>query len=156
MPAASAESAVAERGMTRATVVLATLALLTVTPQRPVASTEPGASQTGVDIFHRLELANAARAARLRSYLSTRRYSVWEPGHAANAAVVVSMEFVAPSTKTFTTVSETGVGWIHRRVFRGLIEAEREMRLIHMRRKDSGSKSLLDKLQSQLHGSRSH
>jgi hypothetical protein len=77
-------------------------------------------------IFDRVAQMNEARAARLRAYVSSRRYSVFEPGHDADAELVASMTFVAPSTKTFTTVSETGVGWIHRRVFGRLMEAERE------------------------------
>ncbi len=36
------------------------------------------------------------------------------------------MTFVAPSTKTFTTISANGVGWIHQQVFHRLMEAERE------------------------------
>ena len=38
----------------------------------------------------------------------------------------VSMQFVAPSTKTFGGPSEQGVGWIHKRVFHGLMHAEQD------------------------------
>ena len=34
------------------------------------------------------------------------------------------MQFVAPSTKTFGTASEQGIGWIHKRVFHALMKAE--------------------------------
>ena len=40
--------------------------------------------------------------------------------------MVVSMKYVAPSTKTFQTLTTNGVGWIHRRVFRGLMDAEQQ------------------------------
>ena len=40
--------------------------------------------------------------------------------------MVVSFHFAAPGRKTFDVVSEKGVGRIHKRVFRGLIDAEVE------------------------------
>ena len=49
---------------------------------------------------------------------------MFEPGHDSNAELLVSMQFVAPSTKTFTTIDVHGVGWINRRVFVRLMEAE--------------------------------
>lgn len=92
------------------------------------AQTEPGAAMAarGADIFARVAEANAQRDAQLQSYLSTRQYSVLEPGHEPDASLIVSMEFVAPSTKTFSTASAEGVGWIDRRVFRGLMNAEQQ------------------------------
>jgi len=80
----------------------------------------------GAAIFERVERANAEREARLRSYESMRQYTVWEPGHAPDAELVVSMRFVAPSEKTFGEPAERGVGWIHKRVFHGLMRAEQE------------------------------
>jgi hypothetical protein len=85
---------------------------------------DAGLALDGRMIFDRLQRANDARAAALASYLSTRRYSVFEPGHDADAELVVSMQFVAPSTKTFKTVAVRGVGWIHQRVFNQLMNAE--------------------------------
>ena len=86
----------------------------------------PPAPPTAADIVTRVDQANATRALKLQSYLSTRRYSVLEPGHPPDAEMVVAMRYDAPSTKTFTTVSTAGTGWIERRVFRGLMNAEQE------------------------------
>jgi hypothetical protein len=77
-------------------------------------------------IFEHLQQANAERAAALQSYLSRRRYAVFEPNHEPDAELVVSSRYIAPSTKTFETISTRGVGWIHRRVFKGLMNAEQE------------------------------
>jgi hypothetical protein len=87
---------------------------------------EPAARREGAAILRRVEQANAVRDASLESYLSTRRYSVFEPGHETDAELRVSMQFVAPATKTFTTLEVRGVGWIDRRVFKRLLAAETE------------------------------
>ena len=104
--------------------VLATIVAVQSLPPDALPPGEPAAVLDGRMIFDRLQRANEARAAALSSYLSTRRYSVFEPGHEANAELVVSMLFVAPSTKTFKTVTAHGVGWIHQRVFNQLMDAE--------------------------------
>jgi hypothetical protein len=83
------------------------------------------ASPDASAIFARVQQANARRADALESYMSTRRYSVFEPGKDPEAELVVSMQFVAPSIKTFRTIESHGVGWIDRRVFHGLMDAER-------------------------------
>ena len=85
---------------------------------------QSGASRDASVIFGRVQQANAEREAALESYVSTRRYSVFEPGHETDAELLVSMQFVAPSTKTFKPIAVHGVGWIHRRVFGRLMEAE--------------------------------
>jgi hypothetical protein len=87
---------------------------------------QPDASLTAADIFDRVVQANANRAAALESYRSTRRYAVLEPGHEPDAELKVAAQFVSPSTKIFKTVSANGVGWIHKRVFQGLMQAEQE------------------------------
>ena len=89
------------------------------------ASTTPALSAN--DIFERVQRASAERAAVLASYTATRHYAVidpGQPGHEPDAEMVVSMAYVAPSTKSFKTLSSKGVGWIHRRVFGGLMNAE--------------------------------
>jgi hypothetical protein len=108
-------------------VVFGVLAALVAIQGVPTDARIPGETAPALDgrvIFDRLQHANETRAAALTSYLSTRRYSVFEPGHDADAELVVSMAFVAPSTKTFRTVAATGVGWIHQRVFNQLMDAE--------------------------------
>jgi hypothetical protein len=94
----------------------------------PGVRTDPAdaGALTGAEIFAQVERANVIRDAELRAYESTRRYTVLEPGHAPDAELVVSMRFVAPSSKTFGKTSEQGVGWIQKRVFHGLMNAESE------------------------------
>jgi hypothetical protein len=92
-----------------------------VLAQSPVASPLDGRA-----IIQRLEEENLARDARLRSYTQTRRYSVNADSQKTVSELVVAMRFDAPSTRTFTTSSNSGVGWIHRRVFGRLMEAEQE------------------------------
>jgi hypothetical protein len=112
--------------MTRVVFGLLTV-LLALQPRDPVAvpvDSKSGAARDASAIFERLQQANAQRDTELESYLSTRRYSVFEPGHESDAELLVSMQFVAPSTKIFKTLAVNGVGWIHRRVFGRLMEAE--------------------------------
>lgn len=78
----------------------------------------------GHAILERLDQENLARDGRLDSYTSTRRYSVHHGDHENVSELVVALHFVAPSTYNFSTTSNQGVGWIHRRVFGGLMEAE--------------------------------
>lgn len=63
-------------------------------------------------IFSRLEKENGIRAARLQTYSSVRRYSVFEKNQPADAEVQMSMQYVNPSTKTFRVISQNGAGWI--------------------------------------------
>ena len=114
--------------MTRVAFGLLTVALA-MQPRSPAALAvldQAGASLEASAIFERVRQANAQRDAALESYLSTRRYSVFEPGHESDAELLVSMQFVAPSTKAFKTIAVHGVGWIHKRVFGQLMEAEAE------------------------------
>jgi hypothetical protein len=90
------------------------------------ANDDADAPPDAAAIFEHLQQANAERAASLQSYVSTRRYAVFEPNHEPDAELVVSSRYIAPSTKTFETISTRGVGWIHRRVFKGLMSAEQE------------------------------
>jgi hypothetical protein len=119
-------------GIAAAAVVALTIGLSvplraqTTASEAPTAasSSATAATTTANEIFDRVQRANADRAAALASYTSTRHYAVLEPGHPPDAEMVVSASFVAPSTKSFKTVSTHGVGWIHRRVFHGLMDAE--------------------------------
>jgi len=77
-------------------------------------------------IFSRLEKENGIRAARLQTYSSVRRYSVFAKNEPADAEVQMSMQYVNPSTKTFRVISQNGAGWITQQVFRALIRAEQE------------------------------
>jgi hypothetical protein len=107
---------------------LPALALLMATASLAGGPGDPvlAAGPTGSEIFADVEQANAVRDSELQSYVSTRQYTVLEPGHPPDADLVISMQFVAPSTKTFGKSSEKGVGWIHKRVFHGLMKAEQQ------------------------------
>ena len=105
-------------------VVLAAIPFLRLHAER--SEPQPDASLTGAEIFDRVVKANALRAGELASYRSSRRYAVLEPGHEADAELKVDVQFVSPSTKIFKTISANGVGWIHKRVFQGLMQAEQE------------------------------
>ena len=107
-----------------ALIVLASTTALV--PARDWTTPQAAATPTAAEIVMRVDQSNTTRALRLQSYFSTRRYSVLEPGHPPDAEMVVSMRYDAPSRKTFTTVSTAGTGWIERRVFRGLMNAEQE------------------------------
>jgi len=105
-------------------IVLASTAV--VLPALDSTAPQAAAIPSAAEIVVRIDQANAARTTKLQSYFSTRRYSGLEPGHPPDAQMVVSMRYDAPSKKTFTTVSTEGTGWIERRVFRGLMNAEQE------------------------------
>jgi hypothetical protein len=108
---------------------IALVAVVVVQPARSRPLADAGTSARSFDgpsIFERVQQANAARAAALLAYVATRHYSVFEPGHDTDAELVVTAEFNAPSTKTFKTIAIRGVGWIHRRVFGRLMEAEKQ------------------------------
>ncbi len=91
-----------------------------------VPADRPAPDLTGPTIFRQVARANADRATDLQAYVSTRQYTVLEPGHPPDANLVVSMQFAAPSTKTFGEAAEDGIGWIDKRVFHGLMHAEQE------------------------------
>jgi hypothetical protein len=113
-----------EDAMTRAALGLLTMILATQPLAPAAAPVRDEPAREALAIFERVQQANARREAALESYLSTRHYAVFEPGHETDAELLVSMQFVAPSTKTFRTIAVRGVGWIHRRVFGRLMEAE--------------------------------
>ncbi len=114
--------------MTRTNVLLTALLLATAVlyGRAGITTSQEAPTLSASEIFHRLDQENARRDTKLRSYLSMRRYSVFEPNHPDDAALTASMKFVAPSSKTFTVLSQDGVGWIHKRVFQGLMDAEQD------------------------------
>ena len=87
---------------------------------------DAGVITDGERIFERVQQANDRRAQALAAFHVTRRYSVFEPGRPPDAELVVAMDFEAPATKSFQTIETHGIGWIERRVFRGLMDAERD------------------------------
>ena len=108
--------------LTRLAVFVVTVAALPTPCARAQSPSEPAFD--GSAIVQRLERENSVRDGRLGSYTATRRYSVSRSNRQSVSELVVAMQFVAPSTETFTTTSTHGIGWIHRRVFGRLLEAE--------------------------------
>lgn len=76
------------------------------------------------DILQRLQKADAAQTAGLKSYTQTRRYSLENKRFNKTAEILVHMSYTAPDSKKFDIVSEKGVRVINSRVLRKMIEAE--------------------------------
>ena len=91
------------------------------------AEAQPGVALLNVtEIFSKLEKNNLFRAERLQSYSSLRRYAVFESGKPSDAEIRVRMDYLAPSTKKFKILSQSGAGWIDRWVFHSLLRAEQD------------------------------
>jgi hypothetical protein len=97
-------------------------------PADELASTPPSAESTakGSELFSKLVERNEQRTAQLERYAGTRTYELLNDRGELSAREVVRMEFRAPGTKTFQTVSSEGSKWIRKFVFKGLIQSEVE------------------------------
>jgi hypothetical protein len=84
------------------------------------------AAAKGSELFQELVARNDDRTRRLESYTGIRQYELRNDKDQLSARTVVRVEFRAPDTKTFETVSEEGSKWIRRFVFKGLIDSEAE------------------------------
>lgn len=80
----------------------------------------------GEELFTKLVENNDRRTRELQQYSGTRRYEVSNDNGKMLARSVVRVEFRAPDTKKFETVSEEGSGFVRRMVFKGLIKSEEE------------------------------
>lgn len=97
------------------------LAGLTAKPEDSEA-----AEARGSELFAKLVERNDDRARRLERYTGTREYELRNDKDQLAAREVVRMEFRAPDSKSFKTISAEGSSWIRRFVFRGLISSETE------------------------------
>lgn len=84
------------------------------------------AEAKGSELFSKLVERNDDRARRLEHYTGTREYELRNDKDQLSARQVVRVEFRAPDSKNFQTVSEEGSKWIRRIVFNGLISSETE------------------------------
>jgi hypothetical protein len=84
------------------------------------------AEARGSELFLKLVERNDDRTRRLEHYTGTREYELRNADDRLAARQVVRVEFRAPDSKTFQTVSEEGSKWIRRFVFKGLISSETE------------------------------
>jgi hypothetical protein len=87
-----------------------------------------GATLTADQIAQKLEEKNQERFAALRQFEGTRVYRMQYRGFPGNrdAEMVVSLTYRSPDSKEFTVVSQTGSKLILDRVFKKLLESERE------------------------------
>lgn len=105
------------------------LCILAVT--RQFAAAEDLQPVTGVsvkDIVARLAENNRKRQQQLESYTGQREYHLLYTGFPGKreADLVVAVKYVAPDKKDFTTVSESGSHLVINRVFKRLLDTEKE------------------------------
>jgi outer membrane lipoprotein-sorting protein len=92
------------------------------------SATSPSPHLTAEQVAHNLELANQARNKALHHFDGTRTYTLHYRGFPSNhdAEMVVTISYQSPSTKEFKVVSQSGSKFIIDRVFKRMIESERE------------------------------
>ena len=84
------------------------------------------AEARGNELFSKLVERNDDRTRRLERFTGTREYELRNDKDQLSAREVVRVEFHAPDSKSFQTVSEQGSKWIRKFVFQGLIASESE------------------------------
>lgn len=84
------------------------------------------ADARGNELFSKLVERNDDRTRRLEHYTGTREYELRNDKDQISAREILRVEFRAPDTKNFETVSEEGSKWIRKFVFHGLISSESE------------------------------
>ncbi len=90
------------------------------------AADAAAAESKGSELFSKLVERNDDRTRRLEHYTGTREYELRNDKDQLAAREVVRVEFHAPDSKNFQTVSEEGSKWIRKFVFHGLISSESE------------------------------
>jgi hypothetical protein len=106
---------------------LSTLALLATCIPAVAQQATVSAPLSADEVMRRVVQMNEQRANALESYSSIRSYHL--ECHCLShkqADMVVRAEYEAPNKKVFTIVSESGSGTVRSRVFKKLLEAERE------------------------------
>jgi hypothetical protein len=109
--------------------LLLSLAVLSqpASAQQPVSVAE-SAPLTAEQVIHNLAQMNFYRAQALHAYEGTRTYRAEYQGFPGtrSAEMVVNVKYLSPGSKEFTIQSATGSKLIIDRVFRKLLEAEKE------------------------------
>jgi hypothetical protein len=91
------------------------------------SSPRPAAPMPLDDIVRNLDASNRDRAEALRQYEATRTYAMQYHGFpSGHAEMVVRVRFQAPATKQFHIVSQSGSHVIVDRVFKPMMDRERE------------------------------
>ena len=104
-------------------------------PAIPCSALPEAAASTAETIVAKLVEANARRAAQLAGYTATRSYRAENPRWKKSATMEVKVVFTSPASKVFTVVEERGSGTIRQRVFRRMLEAEKDALTPEMRRR---------------------
>ena len=106
-------------------IVLTLLLVLPVFAQQEEKATQ---SLTAHEIVSNLEQRNQARAKALHRFEGTRVYSLHYRGfpHGYDAEMVVNLTYQSPASKEFTVVSQSGPKFIIERVFKKMLESEKE------------------------------
>jgi len=84
------------------------------------------ADATSEQIFAELMRRNDLRNGALRSYTVERSYAVTDPKGKVHAQKTVRLDYRAPDTKSFATISEKGSAVVRRLVLNRLMESETE------------------------------
>jgi outer membrane lipoprotein-sorting protein len=104
------------------------LALCAVSATGQNDSLRPAGNITAKEIVARMAENNRIRRQGLQSYTSRREYHLLYSGfpNRHEADLVVEVRYEAPDSKDFTVISETGSHFIANRVFKKLLETEKE------------------------------
>jgi hypothetical protein len=86
----------------------------------------PRGDEKGSELFSKLVERNEDRTRRLLKYNGIRQYELRNDQGTLAARTVVRMEYRAPDTKIFNTISEEGSRWIRTFVFNRLMKNEEE------------------------------
>src|SRR5579863_2464525 len=108
------------------------LIVLAIQPLIAYGQTEalqPVNNVTAKEVVTRLVENNRKRQHELLAYTGQREYHLLYTGFPGKheADLVVSVKYQAPDSKTFTVVSQSGSSLIVNRVFKKLLETEKEM-----------------------------
>lgn len=108
--------------------LLCFLALLPFLAAAEDGALRPASNITVDDIVARLQANNRRRQQELQSYTGEREYHLLYTGFPGKreADLVVDVKYDAPGNKNFSVVSETGSRLIINRVFKKLLETEKE------------------------------
>ena len=124
--------------------ILWLLALVMLWPPANAQQADPAAVAspaplTAEQIVHNLVRMNLRRAQALHAYQETRTYQVEYNGFlgARRAKMVVTMKYLSPGKKKFVVQSETGSKLIIDRVFKKLLEAEKEESIPSMKQRSA-------------------
>jgi hypothetical protein len=79
-------------------------------------------------VIRKLVEMNSRRARALLAYEGTRKYSLQYHGFwgSRSAEMVVKLRYRSPGTKEFTIISQSGSRWIVDKIFKGLLQSEKE------------------------------